>query len=54
MCGKALKALNVLTNNVKKFELCPKSSLQFFDAFVGSIFNYSCEICGLTKSKEIE
>ena len=54
VCGKALKALNVLTNNIKKFELCPKSSLQLFDAFVASILNYSCEVWGITKSKEIE
>lgn len=54
LIGKALKALNVLFVNCKKFDLKPRILCQLFDAFVGSILNYSCEIWGYTKSKEIE
>lgn len=52
--GKALKALNTLLFNCKKFDLKPKILCQLFDAFVGSILNYAAEIWGYTKSKEIE
>ena len=54
LSNKGLKALNVLLNNCSKFNLKPKILCQLFDAFVGSILNYSSEIWGYTKSKEIE
>ena len=37
-----------------KFKLQPKILCQLFDAFVGSIIEYGCEIWGFTKSKELE
>lgn len=52
--GKALKASNILLNNIKQYELSPSISLQLFDAFVGSILNYACPVWGFTKSKELE
>jgi hypothetical protein len=42
--GKALKAMNVLYQNIRCFELSTTSSTQLFDAFVGSIINYACPI----------
>ena len=54
LVGKALKALNVLIINIKKIKVKPKIACQLFDAFVGSILNYSSEIWGYGKSKEIE
>jgi hypothetical protein len=52
--GKALKALNVLLLNCKKYDFKPKLLCQLFDSFVGSILNYSSEIWRFTKSKQIE
>ena len=54
LAGKGLKALNVLMNNLKHYNLEPKTKCQLFDAFVGATLNYACEVCGNTKSKEIE
>ena len=54
LCGKALKALNILFNKCKEFDLKPKTQFQLFDAFVGSILNYACEIWGKAKSMELE
>jgi len=54
LAGKALKALNILFIKCKEFDLKPKTICQLFDAFVGSILNYACEVWGNTKSKEIE
>ena len=54
LVGKALKALNMLRVNCKKFKLKPKVLCQLFDAFVGSILGYAAEIWGYSKSKEIE
>ena len=52
LVGKGLKALNCLFYNTKKYSLAPKVVCQLFDAFVGSIINYSCEVWGLGKSKD--
>ena len=52
--GKALKALNVLFCKCDDFDLSPKTLCQLFDAFVTPILNYSCEVWGYTKSKELE
>lgn len=54
LSGKALQSLNVLLVNCTKLNLKPKLLCQLFDAFVGSILNYSSEIWGFTKSKELE
>ena len=54
LCGKELKAMYILFNKCKEFDLKPKTQCQLFDAFVGSILNYACEIWGNTKSKELE
>ncbi|KAH3733781.1 hypothetical protein DPMN_040215 [Dreissena polymorpha] len=54
LCGKALKAMNILFNKCKEFDLKPKTQFQLFDAFVGSILNYACEIWGKAKSMELE
>ncbi|KAH3788003.1 hypothetical protein DPMN_166131 [Dreissena polymorpha] len=54
LVGKALKAMNVLLCKCKEFDLRPKTMCQLFDAFVSSILNYSCEVWGYTKSKELE
>ena len=54
LSGKALKAMNVLLCKLKKFDLSPRTLCQLFDSFVSSILNYSCEIWGYTKSKELE
>ena len=51
LIGKAVKALNVLFINCKNIPLKPRILCQLFDAFVGSILNYSSEIWGNTKSK---
>ena len=48
--GKALKALNVLMVNCKKFPLKPKLLCQLF----GSILSYASEVWGFTKAKDIE
>ena len=52
--GKALKALNVLLHNCKRYPMKPNVLCQLFDAFVGCILSYSSEVWGYTKSKEIE
>lgn len=54
LAGKALKALNCLLNNTKMYSLKPKVICQLFDAFIGSILSYSCEVWGFGKCKEIE
>ena len=54
LSGKALKALNVLLNNCLKYKLKTSILCQLFDAFVGSILNYSSETWGFSKSKAIE
>ena len=53
LIGKSLKALNVLLYNCKKVPLKPGTLCQLFDSLVGSILNYSSEIWGFTKSKDI-
>ena len=42
--GKALKALNVLLYNCKRYPMKPSVLCQLFDAFVGSRLSYSEEI----------
>ena len=54
LIGKALKAMNVLLCKCREYDLKPKILCQLFDSFVSSILNYSSEIWGCTKSKEIE
>ena len=54
LAGKGIKALNVLSNQCRKLPLTPKSLCQLFDAFVGSILNYSCELWGFCTSKSLE
>ena len=54
LIGKGLKALNMLTFKTRSFPLSPKVLCQLFDAFVGSILSYACEIWGFGKSKAIE
>ena len=51
---KALKALNVLLNNCLKYKLKTSILCQLFDAFIGSVLNYSSETWGFSKSKAIE
>ena len=46
--------MNVLLCKCKEFDLRPKTMCQLFDAFVSPILNYSCEVWGYTKSKELE
>jgi hypothetical protein len=45
--GKAIKASNILLNNINKYELNPSLSVR-------SILNYACPIWGFSKTKEIE
>ena len=54
LSGKALRAMNVLLQNIRNFDFHPKTCCQLFDAFVASILNYSCEVWGYTKSKQLE
>ena len=54
LTGKGLKALNALIGNLKKYNLSPKTMCQLFDAFVGSILSYGCEVWGFSKSKSLE
>ena len=54
LTGKALKAMNVLLCKCKEYDFKPHILCQLFDAFVTSILNYSCEIWGYTKSRDIE
>ena len=44
LSGKGLKALNVLLDNLKHLNLATKTKCQLFDAFVGSIRSYGCEV----------
>ncbi len=46
--------MGVLIQNIKKYDLSPKTMCQLFDAFVSSTINYACEVWGATKSKELE
>ena len=52
--GKSMKALNALLINCFKFKLPISTICQLFDAFIGSILSYACEIWGYSKSKAIE
>ena len=52
--GKALKAMGVLMQNIRKYDFSPKSLCQLFDSFVTSVLNYACEVWGYTKSKQLE
>ena len=54
LADKALKAMNVLCNKTRSFDFDISTLFQLFDAFVGSILNFSSEIWGMSKSKEIE
>ncbi len=54
LSGKALKAMNIILANIRKYDFSPKIMCQLFDAFVSSILSYGSEVCGMTKSKEIE
>ena len=54
LTGKALKAMNILFQNVKKLEINPATTMQLFDAFVGSIINYACPVWGFSRSKDLE
>ena len=53
LSGKGLKALNMLLVNIRDIDLKTSVICQLYDAFVGSILNYSYEIWGYTKSKQI-
>jgi hypothetical protein len=46
LIDKGLEALNVLLINLKNFTITPLFQCQLFDAFVGSILNYACEVWG--------
>lgn len=52
--GKGLKAMNILTANLRKHETKPKTALQLFDALVSSILHYGSEIWGFSKAKNLE
>ena len=52
--GKALKVLNVLFCKCNNFDLSPKTVCQQFDAFVTPILNFSCEVWGYAKSKDLD
>ena len=54
LAGKGLKAMNVLLNNIKHFNIKPSLALQLFDAFVGATLNYSCEIWNFCNFRDIE
>ena len=54
LSGKALKAMNVLLQNVRRFDFTPKTLCQLFDSFVASILSYCSEVWGYTKSKPLE
>jgi hypothetical protein len=43
-----------LFNNIRKYNIKPKLSLQLFDSFVSPILSYGSETWGITKSKELE
>lgn len=44
LAGKGLKSMGTLLHSINKFDFKPKILCQLFDAFVGSILNYSCEV----------
>ena len=54
LVGKGIKAMHVLISNTKKFNFNLSTMLQLFDAFVTSTLNYSCEVWGFSKNKEME
>lgn len=54
LSGKALKAINILLQNVRRYDFSPRTLCQLFDSFVASILNYCSEVWGYTKSKPIE
>ena len=54
LTGKGLKALNLFLYKIKNYCISPKILCQPFDAFVGSILSYSCEVWGFNKCKNIE
>ena len=54
LSGKALKAMNVLLQNVYRFDFTPRTLCQLFDSFVASILSYNSEVWGYTKSKPLE
>ena len=49
-----MKAMNVLLQNVRAYDLSPRTLCQLFDAFVASILNYCSEVCGYATPKQIE
>ena len=52
--GKALKAMNILLQNVRGYDFSPRTLCQLFDAFVASILNYCSEVWGYTSSKVLK
>jgi len=54
LIGKALKAMYTLLSKCNMLDLKPSILCQLFDAFVGSILNYSSVVWGFSKSKEIK
>jgi hypothetical protein len=46
--------MNVLKNNINKYDITPIISLQLFDSFVGSILDYACPVWGFSKSEDLE
>ena len=52
--GKALKAMNVLLANVRKYELNPRTCMQLFDAFVMPILSYSAAVWGFNNNIDLE
>ena len=52
--GKSLKNLNSLLHKCRKIPVSLKTQCQLFDSFVGSTLCYGSEICGYSKSKEVE
>ena len=54
LANKGLRALNVLLNKTRQYDLKPSVMCDLFDAFVSSTLNYSGEVWGFGKSKEIE
>ena len=54
LSGTALKAMNVLLQNVRRFDFTPRTMYQLFDSFVASILSYCSEVLNYTKSKPLE
>ena len=46
--------MNLLLHNTKRLDLKPSVLIQLYYAFVGSILNYSCEVNGFSKNKNLE